>query len=103
MTEQDEERSLDELALLTDTAGSEPIDRELVKRERIDPATYIGSGKAEELASLTTALDIDVVVGLPELWEHVRLSWTFGYFNPGAAFDSQEDAFLNKITLRIEL
>ena len=46
---------------------------------------------------------IRVVVGLPELWEHVRLSWTFGYFNPGEAFDTQEDAFLNKISLRIEL
>src|SRR5690606_20813250 len=55
-------RSLDELALLTDTAGSDPIDSELVTRDRIDPATYIGSGKAKELASITTALDIDVVV-----------------------------------------
>ncbi|MGH3649627.1 MAG: hypothetical protein ACRDU9_02880, partial [Acidimicrobiia bacterium] len=27
-----EERSLDELALLTDTAGADPVDRELVKR-----------------------------------------------------------------------
>ena len=62
MTTLDEGRSLDELSLLTDTAGSEPVDRELVKRDRIDPATYIGSGKAEELANLTTALDIDVVV-----------------------------------------
>jgi GTP-binding protein HflX len=56
------ERSLEELALLTDTAGSEPVDQELVRRTRIDPATYIGSGKAEELANLTKALDIDVVV-----------------------------------------
>lgn len=62
MSEQDEERSLDELTLLTDTAGSDPVDRELVKRDRIDPATYIGSGKAEELGRLTRALDIDVVV-----------------------------------------
>lgn len=62
MTTIEEERSLDELALLTDTAGSDPVDRELVRRERIDPATYIGSGKAEELAGLTAALDIDVVV-----------------------------------------
>ncbi|MFP4074043.1 MAG: GTPase HflX, partial [Actinomycetota bacterium] len=52
-----EERSLDELALLTDTAGADPVDQELVKRDRIDPATFIGSGKAEELASLTTAMD----------------------------------------------
>lgn len=55
-------RSLDELALLTDTAGSDPVDSELVNRDRIDAATYIGSGKAAELAEVTTALDIDVVV-----------------------------------------
>lgn len=62
MSTEAEERSLDELALLTDTAGAEPVDRELVKRNQIDPATFIGSGKADELAALTTALDIDVVV-----------------------------------------
>jgi GTP-binding protein HflX len=56
------ERSLDELALLVDTDGSEPVDRELVRRTRLDPATYVGAGKAEELAGLTNALDIDVVV-----------------------------------------
>ncbi|HSO49694.1 MAG TPA: GTPase HflX, partial [Acidimicrobiia bacterium] len=58
----DSERSLEELALLTDTAGSEPVDQELIRRTRIDPATYVGSGKAEELATLTKALDIDVVI-----------------------------------------
>jgi GTPase len=62
MTEEAEERSLDELALLTDTAGSDPVDSEIVKRDQIDPATYIGKGKAEELAALTAALDIDVIV-----------------------------------------
>ncbi len=56
------ERSLDELALLTDTAGSEPVDEELVRRSRIDPATFIGSGKVEELSGIINALDIDVVV-----------------------------------------
>ncbi|MDX1468823.1 MAG: GTPase HflX [Acidimicrobiia bacterium] len=59
---EEEERSLEELALLTDTAGSDPVDRELVKRTTIDPALFIGSGKADELATLTTALDIDVVI-----------------------------------------
>ena len=58
----DAERSLDERALRTDTAGSEPIDQELVRRHAMEPATYIGSGKAEELATLTKALDIDVVI-----------------------------------------
>ena len=62
MTTEVEERSLQELALLTETAGAEPIDQELVKRDQIDPATFIGSGKADELASLTAALDIDVVI-----------------------------------------
>ena len=62
LTTDEEERSLDELSLLTDTAGSDPVDQELVKSRQIDPATFIGSGKAEELANLTTALDIDVVV-----------------------------------------
>ena len=55
-------RSLQELALLTDSAGSETVDRELVARNTTDPGTFIGSGKAEELADLTRALDIDVVV-----------------------------------------
>jgi GTP-binding protein HflX len=56
------EVSLHELALLTDTAGSEPIEQELVKRDAPDPARFLGSGKAAELAAVTNALDIDVVV-----------------------------------------
>ncbi|HEX2152387.1 MAG TPA: GTPase HflX [Acidimicrobiia bacterium] len=60
--QEEAQRSLEELALLTDTAGSDPIDGELVTRDQIDPATYIGSGKASELAAVTAALDIDVVV-----------------------------------------
>ena len=56
------ERSLDELELLTDTAGSEPVGMELVRRDAPDAAWYIGSGKAEELAGVTKALDVDVVI-----------------------------------------
>ena len=56
------ERSLDELALLIDTAGGDPVDSELVRRDVIDPALFIGSGKASELADLTRATDIDTVV-----------------------------------------
>lgn len=59
---EDVEHSLAELALLTDTAGSDPVDHELVRRTSIDPATYIGSGKADEIRAVTQALDIDVVV-----------------------------------------
>ena len=56
------ERSLDELTLLVDTAGGDPVDSELVRRDVIDPALFIGSGKASELADLTRATDIDTVV-----------------------------------------
>jgi GTP-binding protein HflX len=56
------ETSLNELALLTDTAGSDPVEAELVRRERFDAATLIGQGKVDEFASMTKALDIDVVI-----------------------------------------
>lgn len=62
MATADAEQSLEELTLLTDTSGSDPIDQELVRRNVIDSATYIGSGKADELGALTRALDIDVVI-----------------------------------------
>ena len=61
-TVEDAEAGLDELALLTETAGSDTVDWAIQKRERPDPATYIGKGKTAELASLGRALDIDVVV-----------------------------------------
>ncbi|MDH3308790.1 MAG: GTPase HflX [Acidimicrobiia bacterium] len=56
------ERSLSELALLTDTAGSDPVESELIRRQKPDPATFIGRGQADQLAELSRALDIDVVV-----------------------------------------
>ncbi|MDQ3944782.1 MAG: GTPase HflX [Actinomycetota bacterium] len=58
----DAEASLDELALLTDTAGADPVERATQRRETPDPATYIGKGKAAELAELAETLDVDVVV-----------------------------------------
>src|SRR5436190_20213941 len=61
------EASLEELALLVDTAGAEPVELVLQRRDRPDPATYVGSGKAQELRELTAALDIDLVVFDDEL------------------------------------
>jgi len=61
------EASLEELALLTDTAGAEPVELVLQRRDLPDPATYIGSGKARELQDLADALDIDLVVFDDEL------------------------------------
>jgi GTP-binding protein HflX len=59
--------SLDELALLADTAGADPVERILQRRDTPDPATYIGSGKAEEMRALADALDVDLVVFDDEL------------------------------------
>jgi GTP-binding protein HflX len=61
------EASLEELALLADTAGAEPVELVLQRRDTPDPATYIGSGKARELQELGEGLDIDLVVFDDEL------------------------------------
>jgi GTP-binding protein HflX len=61
------EASLSELGLLTDTAGAVPVESVLQRRPSPDPATYIGSGKADELRALADALDVDVVVFDDEL------------------------------------
>jgi GTP-binding protein HflX len=61
------EQSLEELARLVDTAGAEPVELVLQRRDRPDPATYIGSGKAKELQELAQALDVDLVVFDDEL------------------------------------
>jgi GTP-binding protein HflX len=46
---EDVEESLDELALLADTAGAEVVGRMTQDRDRFDSATFIGKGKVEEL------------------------------------------------------
>jgi GTP-binding protein HflX len=61
------EASLDELALLVDTAGAYEAARVVQRREAADPATYIGRGKAEELRKISEAVDADTVVFDDEL------------------------------------
>jgi GTP-binding protein HflX len=61
------EASLDELALLVDTAGADEVGRVVQRRDAPDPATYIGRGKAEELRQLSEAVDADTVVFDDEL------------------------------------
>ncbi len=56
------DESLIELELLTDTAGSDPIESILLKRERIDAGTFIGKGQLADLVAESKALDVDVVV-----------------------------------------
>jgi len=61
------EASLDELALLADTAGADPVELAMQRRGTPDPATFIGKGKAEELRELVEMLDLDVVIFDEEL------------------------------------
>jgi GTP-binding protein HflX len=63
----DVEAGLDELALLVDTAGADVVARVVQRRDRPDPATFIGRGKADELAEVSRTLDADTVVFDEEL------------------------------------
>lgn len=59
--------NLDELAELVKTAGAVVVGRMTQKKEHIDNATYLGSGKAVELAELVISLGATGVVCDDEL------------------------------------
>ena len=63
----DSEGSLAELARLADTAGIQVIGSLMQKREKPDNATYIGSGKAEELALLCQGQEATMAIFDTEL------------------------------------
>jgi GTPase len=56
------EEHLDELEFLSKTAGAETFMKIIQDKSRIDPAFYIGKGKAEELAQLVELNDISLVI-----------------------------------------
>jgi GTP-binding protein HflX len=56
------ENSLRELSRLAETAGSVVLDGMIQRRGRVDPATYVGAGKAAELAGIVTATGADTVI-----------------------------------------
>jgi GTPase len=58
----DAERSLAELARLAQTAGSVVCDGLVQRRERPDPATYIGAGKVRELRDVVFGVGADTVI-----------------------------------------
>ena len=59
--------SLDELALLVDTAGADAVVRLHQRRSAPDAATYVGKGKAQEIKQAAVAVDCDTVVFDDEL------------------------------------
>jgi len=66
-SEGEAEERFRELASLAVTAGAEVVGHLVQPRRRPHPATYLGSGKLEELRALTLSLGADVVVVDDEL------------------------------------
>ncbi len=56
------ELSLVELARLAETAGSQVLEGLVQRRDRPDPATYLGSGKAKDLRQIVLETGADTVV-----------------------------------------
>ncbi|MGC8879961.1 MAG: GTPase HflX [Anaerolineae bacterium] len=61
------EDSLEELAALARTAGIDVVGGTYQRLERINPATYIGKGKLEELQSFRDELNVDLFIFDDEL------------------------------------
>ena len=58
----DNQASMAELAALAETAGSQVLEGLIQRRDRPDPSTYIGSGKAAELREVVVATGADTVI-----------------------------------------
>jgi GTPase len=59
--------TLEELKSLAETAQAVPVSQVLQFRDRIDPAWYIGRGKAEEIARMAEENEADLVIFDQEL------------------------------------
>ncbi|TFD40724.1 GTPase HflX [Cryobacterium sp. Sr8] len=63
----DAENSMRELAALAETAGATVLDGLMQRRAKPDASTYLGKGKAEELAGIVQAMGADTVIADTEL------------------------------------
>ncbi|GAC58312.1 GTP-binding protein HflX [Gordonia hirsuta DSM 44140 = NBRC 16056] len=61
-TADEAQASMAELAALAETAGSQVLDAVIQRRPKPDAATYLGSGKAEELREIVLATGADTVI-----------------------------------------
>jgi GTP-binding protein HflX len=61
-TQHEAEVSLAELAALAETAGSHVLEGILQRREKPDPGTFLGSGKARELRDIVVETGADTVI-----------------------------------------
>ncbi|MEW2380691.1 GTPase HflX [Micromonospora sp. NPDC047707] len=61
-TQDDAENSLTELAALAETAGSQVLEGLIQRRNRPDPATYVGRGKVNDLGAVVLSTGADTVI-----------------------------------------
>jgi len=61
-TVEDAENSMAELALLAETAGSQVLENVYQRRDKPDPATYIGRGKVDGVREIVQSTGADTVV-----------------------------------------
>ncbi|HRA76218.1 MAG TPA: GTPase HflX, partial [Propionicimonas sp.] len=61
-SEVDVDNSLAELKLLAETAGSEVLEGLVQRRSHVDPATFIGRGKVDEVREVVIATGADTVI-----------------------------------------
>ena len=61
-TVEDAENSMAELALLAETAGSQVLENAYQRRDKPDPATYIGRGKVEGVREIVEATGADTEI-----------------------------------------
>ena len=54
--------TLDELALLAESAGDVPVERVVARRKSPDPALFVGSGKADEIKTLVQMHGAECVI-----------------------------------------
>lgn len=59
--------SLDELALLAQTAGIQVCERVIQRVSKVNPATLIGSGKLDEIVEMLPEMDVSLVIFDDEL------------------------------------
>jgi GTP-binding protein HflX len=80
LTEEQVSEELDELTRLVDSAGADVVARVVQRRNAPDAATFVGRGKAEEIAALSQSLDADTVVFDDDLTpaQHRNLEKLFG-------------------------
>jgi GTP-binding protein HflX len=67
MTELPIKESMNELQGLCEAAGAVVIDRVTQKREKPDPAFFIGKGKVDEIRSFAEGLEADIIIFNNEL------------------------------------